>query len=156
MAVGTFSGFGVVALLQHLMSEEAMNDIGWRICFWLGLLVGAVGLFLRSKVRVWWEEKTLCLEQIDHLSERLVCVRATDMVKKVGCCFILRFVSDVFSLLNVDGNSRLLSMLMFPGASGTRQVSDPEEFVQARELVGDMMNQHPLYVVWRIIALTSC
>lgn len=60
MAVGTFSGFGVVALLQHLMSEEAMNDIGWRICFWLGLLVGAVGLFLRSKVRVWWEEKKPC------------------------------------------------------------------------------------------------
>lgn len=49
---------------------------------------------------------------IDHFRERLVCVRATDMVSKNGCCFILRFVRDVFSLLNVDGNSRLLSMLM--------------------------------------------
>eukprot|EP00435_Cladocopium_sp_Y103_P069735 s818_g33.t2 len=50
VAVGTFSGFGMVALLQQLMSPEAMNSIGWRICFWLGLLVGWVGLFLRSKV----------------------------------------------------------------------------------------------------------
>lgn len=28
------------------------------------------------------------------------------------------------------------------------EVSDPEEFVQARELVAEM-NQHPLYVLWR-------
>lgn len=50
VAVGTFSGFGVVALLQQLLSPEAMTSFGWRICFWLGLLVGLVGLFLRSKV----------------------------------------------------------------------------------------------------------
>lgn len=51
MAVGTFSGFGVVTLMQSFISDEAMNDIGWRICFWLGLLVGLVGLFLRSQAR---------------------------------------------------------------------------------------------------------
>ena len=65
VAVGTFSGFGVVALLQQLMSKEAMHSIGWRICFWLGLLVGLVGLFLRSKAWVYCE-KTWGSEWMGH------------------------------------------------------------------------------------------
>ena len=52
VALGTFSGFGVVALLEALLSPEAMQGFGWRICFWLGLLVGLVGLFLRHKAVV--------------------------------------------------------------------------------------------------------
>ncbi|CAJ1331718.1 unnamed protein product, partial [Effrenium voratum] len=50
VALGSFTGFGVVSLLRHLLSGEAMRAIGWRISFWLGLLVGLVGLFLRSRV----------------------------------------------------------------------------------------------------------
>ncbi|CAK9027109.1 unnamed protein product [Durusdinium trenchii] len=50
VALGTFSGFGVVSLLQWLLSEAQMQSFGWRICFWLGLVVGVVGLFLRSQV----------------------------------------------------------------------------------------------------------
>ncbi|CAE7225300.1 proP [Symbiodinium sp. CCMP2592] len=50
VAVGTFSGFGVVVLMRHALSTEAMASIGWRICFWLGLVVGIVGIFLRRQV----------------------------------------------------------------------------------------------------------
>ena len=49
MALGTFSGSGVAALLKAQLSPEAMQSFGWRICFWLGLLVGLVGLFLRRQ-----------------------------------------------------------------------------------------------------------
>eukprot|EP00438_Fugacium_kawagutii_P020492 Skav224516 [mRNA] locus=scaffold4480:47469:54992:+ [translate_table: standard] len=88
VAVGTFSGFGVVALMQSFISDEAMNDFGWRICFWLGLLVGLVGLFLRSQARAaaWGSHGGL--------------------------------------------------------------VSDPEEFVQARELRRSEA-AHPLWLLWR-------
>ena len=50
VAVGTFSGFGVAVSMRHVLSATTMATVGWRICFWLGLAVGAVGLFLRTHV----------------------------------------------------------------------------------------------------------
>ena len=54
VAVGTFSGFGMVSLLETVLNDETMHAYGWRICFWLGLLVGLVGLFLRTHVAWPW------------------------------------------------------------------------------------------------------
>ena len=50
VAVGTFSGFGVVVLMRNVLSTAAMESVGWRICFWLGLIVGVVGVVLRRQV----------------------------------------------------------------------------------------------------------
>lgn len=112
-----------------------MNSIGWRICFWLGLLVGLVGLFLRSKAWV---------------SENM----------GNGWDISMHFHTFPFFL---DGQLLLESVragstggplqrkLMSPSSSlalSHLEVSDPEEFVQAREFVAEM-NQHPLYVLWR-------
>ena len=50
VAVGTFSGFGVVVLMRHVLSPATMESVGWRICFWLGLMIGLIGIFLRRRV----------------------------------------------------------------------------------------------------------
>ena len=47
---GMLLGSGTGALVTFLLSDEALNDWGWRIPFLLGLLTGAIGLYLRFGV----------------------------------------------------------------------------------------------------------
>lgn len=47
VALGLLAGVGLVALLVHYLSEEAMKDWGWRIPFLLALPMGLVALYLR-------------------------------------------------------------------------------------------------------------
>ena len=47
---GMLLGSGMGALVTFLLSDEALNDWGWRIPFLLGLLTGAIGVYLRFGV----------------------------------------------------------------------------------------------------------
>jgi len=47
-SVGTISQFGVTLTTQ--LSHEQLIDWGWRISYVLGLLVGPVGLYIRSHI----------------------------------------------------------------------------------------------------------
>jgi MHS family proline/betaine transporter-like MFS transporter len=44
---GILLGSATGALLESVLSEQAVADWGWRIPFWIGLLVGLAGLVLR-------------------------------------------------------------------------------------------------------------
>ena len=48
---GILAGSATGAVLESFMSEQAVQSWGWRIPFWIGLLVGLAGLTLRRGVR---------------------------------------------------------------------------------------------------------
>lgn len=48
--IGILLGSGVGALLTFSLSQDALYTWGWRIPFVLGILVGAVGLYLRRSI----------------------------------------------------------------------------------------------------------
>jgi MHS family proline/betaine transporter-like MFS transporter len=52
--LGAFAGLtlgsAVSTLLNALMSLETLQNWGWRVPFWAGLLVGAIGLYLRLRM----------------------------------------------------------------------------------------------------------
>jgi metabolite-proton symporter len=50
LAVGLVLGTGVFALAGAVMSDSAFTSWGWRITFWLSLLLVIVGLIVRLKV----------------------------------------------------------------------------------------------------------
>lgn len=50
LAVGLVLGTGVFALAGAVMSDAAFSSWGWRITFWLSLLLVIVGLIVRLKV----------------------------------------------------------------------------------------------------------
>ncbi|WP_397452836.1 MFS transporter [Pseudomonas sp. NA-150] len=41
---------GVSALLSYSLSDAQLNDWGWRVAFCFGLLIGPVGLYIRSQI----------------------------------------------------------------------------------------------------------
>jgi len=49
-AAATLAGSLFAFLLTHLMAPETIADWGWRIPFVFGLLIGPVGLYLRTQV----------------------------------------------------------------------------------------------------------
>lgn len=50
LALGLVLGTGVFALMGAIMSDEAFNAWGWRVTFWLSLLLVLVGMFMRLRV----------------------------------------------------------------------------------------------------------
>jgi MFS family permease len=50
VALGLLAGAGLAALLSAALSEQALNDYGWRIPFLLALPLGAVALWLRLRL----------------------------------------------------------------------------------------------------------
>ena len=50
VALGLLAGAGLAALLSVALSEQALNDYGWRIPFLLALPLGAVALWLRLRL----------------------------------------------------------------------------------------------------------
>lgn len=50
LAVGLVLGTGVFALAGAVMSDAAFTSSGWRITFWLSLLLVIIGLIVRLKV----------------------------------------------------------------------------------------------------------
>jgi MHS family proline/betaine transporter-like MFS transporter len=50
LALGSVFAGGLVSLLAANLSRDAMLSWGWRVPFLLGLVVGAVGLYLRTRI----------------------------------------------------------------------------------------------------------
>ena len=50
LALGSVLAGGLVSLLAANLSKDAMLSWGWRVPFLLGLVVGAVGLYLRTHI----------------------------------------------------------------------------------------------------------
>ncbi|EXU68327.1 prop [Streptomyces sp. PRh5] len=50
VALGLLAGAGVAAVLATVMSEESLNDWGWRLPFLLTLPIGLVALWLRLRL----------------------------------------------------------------------------------------------------------
>jgi len=50
IAAGLLVGSAIGGILGTVLSEDALNSYGWRIPFILGILVGAVGLYLRLRL----------------------------------------------------------------------------------------------------------
>jgi MFS family permease len=48
--LGTALGLGVVAILRTTLNHNQMHSFGWRIPFWLGIVFGLVGIYLRSVI----------------------------------------------------------------------------------------------------------
>ena len=44
---GALLGVGVGAIVRATLTKEDLHSYGWRICFWLGILVAAAGVMLR-------------------------------------------------------------------------------------------------------------
>lgn len=48
--LATVLAAGVCALLSYLLSDVQLNSWGWRVAFGVGLLIGPVGLYIRSQI----------------------------------------------------------------------------------------------------------
>ncbi|WP_198024871.1 MFS transporter [Bradyrhizobium sp. Cp5.3] len=48
--LATVLAAGVSALISYTLTESQVNDWGWRVAFGVGLLVGPVGLYIRSQI----------------------------------------------------------------------------------------------------------
>lgn len=48
--LATVLAAGISALLSYYLTDAQLNDWGWRVAFCFGLLVGPVGLYIRSQI----------------------------------------------------------------------------------------------------------
>jgi MHS family proline/betaine transporter-like MFS transporter len=48
--LATVLAAGISALLSYTLTESQLSDWGWRVAFCFGLLVGPVGLYIRSQI----------------------------------------------------------------------------------------------------------
>jgi len=48
--LGTTLGVGVVTVLRSVLTSEQLRSWGWRIPFWMGLLFGVVGVYMRRNL----------------------------------------------------------------------------------------------------------
>ena len=48
---GCLLGVTVAAIVRSVMSKEDLHSYGWRICFWLGIVVGIAGVMLRRGLK---------------------------------------------------------------------------------------------------------
>lgn len=60
---GTTLGFGMVTLLRAVLSTEQLDNWGWRIPFWFGILFGIVGIRLRASLKE--EEEVVDEENVE-------------------------------------------------------------------------------------------
>jgi MHS family proline/betaine transporter-like MFS transporter len=51
VVTGLLMGSGVAALLNTLLTQEQMNDWGWRAPFLLGAILGPVGMYMRRTMK---------------------------------------------------------------------------------------------------------
>jgi MHS family proline/betaine transporter-like MFS transporter len=131
---GILAGSAAGAVLESLMSAEAVQSWGWRIPFWIGLVVGVAGLVLRRGLR---EEagdrasvRSPLLATFNKHGRLLAHLAGVSMFGAVG--FYLMFVYIVSWLQFADGVApaqalviNTISMvLLFPAEIGMAALSD--------------------------------
>jgi MFS family permease len=49
--LGLFISLMVIILTKGLMSEEAFNDWGWRVPFWISIVMVAISVVIRMRMK---------------------------------------------------------------------------------------------------------
>ena len=103
---GILMGSGTGALLTHVLTEQQLQDWGWRVPFLLGLLLGLAGLYLRREPVADGDEKKHAIQNplfqvIRHHRRAMGQIAGFAMVNAV--VFYLAFVYIVSWLETVDG-----------------------------------------------------
>jgi MFS family permease len=73
--LATVFAAGVSAFLSYILTENQLSDWGWRIAFGVGLLVGPVGLYIRSQIDETPEFKKLAAVKLEKSPLSVVLVR---------------------------------------------------------------------------------
>jgi MHS family proline/betaine transporter-like MFS transporter len=73
--LATVFAAGVSALLSYMLTENQLSDWGWRIAFGVGLLVGPVGLYIRSQIDETPEFKKIAAVKLEKSPLSVVLVR---------------------------------------------------------------------------------
>ncbi|MDR6584302.1 MFS transporter [Herbaspirillum sp. BH-1] len=79
--LATVLAAGVSALLSYLLTETQLNEWGWRVAFCFGLLVGPVGLYIRSQIDETPEFKKVAAAATQSEKSPLVLVLVRDRAK---------------------------------------------------------------------------
>jgi MFS transporter, MHS family, proline/betaine transporter len=83
--LATVFAAGVSALLSYVLTENQLSDWGWRIAFGVGLLVGPVGLYIRSQIDETPEFKKIAAVQLEKSPLSVVMVRdRTNLLLAIG------------------------------------------------------------------------
>ncbi|MEM4990784.1 MFS transporter [Collimonas sp. H4R21] len=72
--LATVLAAGVSALLSYALTENQLEDWGWRVAFCVGLLIGPVGLYIRSQIDETPEFKKLAAVKPEKSPLRVVLV----------------------------------------------------------------------------------
>jgi MHS family proline/betaine transporter-like MFS transporter len=72
--LATVLAAGVSALLSYALTENQLEDWGWRVAFCIGLLIGPVGLYIRSQIDETPEFKKLAAVKPEKSPLRVVLV----------------------------------------------------------------------------------
>lgn len=131
---GILAGSATGAVLESLMSAEAVQAWGWRVPFWISLVVGVAGLALRSGLQeepgAHSRERAPLLATVSRHWRLLAYLAGVSMFGAVG--FYLMFVYIVSWLQFADGIApaqalvvNTISMaLLLPVVIGTAALSD--------------------------------
>jgi MHS family proline/betaine transporter-like MFS transporter len=131
---GILAGSATGAVLDSFMSEQAVQSWGWRIPFWIGLLVGLAGFALRRGVRDQLgggrSERAPLLATFAHHRRLLVHLAGVSVFGAVG--FYLMFVYIVSWLQLADGIppahalviNTISMVLLYPAEAGMAALSD--------------------------------
>ncbi|MDX1950427.1 MAG: MFS transporter [Rickettsiales bacterium] len=112
MLIGVLLGAGISSLLATIMSEENFVNYGWRIPFILGLVIGLVGLYIRTHL----DESPAFLDakETGHLSDKPVKetfqANLTELLLAIG---VYMAVTIPFYLQSVFMNSFMVKFLGF-------------------------------------------
>lgn len=73
--LATVLAAGFAALLSYTLTPDQLNSWGWRLAFGVGLLLGPVGLYVRSRIDETPEFKQLAAVKVEKSPLRVVLVR---------------------------------------------------------------------------------
>jgi MFS transporter, MHS family, proline/betaine transporter len=73
--LATVLAAGVAALLSYTLTDNQLNEWGWRVAFGVGLLGGPVGLYIRSQIEETPEFKKVAAVKPEKSPLRVVLVR---------------------------------------------------------------------------------
>lgn len=73
--LATVLAAGVSASLSFMLTESQLNDWGWRLAFGIGLLIGPVGLYIRSQIDETPEFKKIAASKPEKSPLKVVLVR---------------------------------------------------------------------------------
>ncbi|WP_129358185.1 MULTISPECIES: MFS transporter [Micrococcaceae] len=140
---GSYLGFAAAATLATVIEvvggEQFMTDWGWRICFWVALPLGLVGLYMRSHIQeshafeaqmdaqdeeAKQEEKSIKDELLEvvrghwpHLLIGSAMVMCAQVVGYAVTTYMPEYLSDVLGYDTLHGNALLVPVLIIVSVS---------------------------------------